>query len=976
MNLDAWQTRLSSQFEKLHKTRAFAGENWPVFGLEHGLSLEEIAELKSDIQAYISKQPPSKNHVLPWIVYASELGYSYEGHEYWQTFEQSTPRWDNYGDRYWIQKSFSQFCSQYGGAKPTGKWADNFTIICWPITHAILPIDLQRQLAKILYDLRYRFSKDMLDNPIILGDMIAERSLNTTSRFQKFAQNQLLVGQIAKALLLQGHEGHESLILPMTLDRIKEDLDKVRHARDWLRHASRDARRVHFEGLSRGSHSSPASIILTVEQARQQLEDLAVEPRLIIRPTGDNGWGVLLEIPDMSQLMVRFPQLHSVLAESRCMVAGSSGRWQARGWVLHGTQLIALDKWPSSSEVLLKFEKSIPQLDFLLRTECLLRPGPVWLFKIANDGLAYEVRSLVVRPGQRYIIVDTTSKFDPESWITQIILECEGANGAILDMPDEIPPQLDRFIQALGLQHSKRIEVWPAGLTAARWDGEGSAEWISSEQPCIGIRVDHEVDKISVLLDENDSDIVEAIPSAVGMPMFIKLPNLRIGTHHVCVSTRFSSTNVDEVSGYLKLLIREPVIWEQGTGTKTALTVVVDPISPTLEQLWENCVDIQLMGPKWRKVSCMLSLFNTTDKEPLIQRTLPPLELPVDTSVWRSHFYDNVRMDRNIPNMYDMSHSCRIVFSADELGSFTLNCEREFCPLRWLFRRDRDGYALRLIDDTGSPTKTSVYRCEFNRPDTVLDQESDSFQRGFEHVSDGLYLANSGEHWCSVISPVAKGSRVKLKSFSELGLQPKFTPRGKSSMNVMLILLFIDFWSSARLPGDLLSQIRQQEVIIELINHLFSLIGGKNWGDAERAFRDQREPDGINILLRVVMGRQYNQKLQEQLLRINTQVASMSIEERIHSLSSIYRSCLHMGSYQSELQQVTRNINWLAEFALRLASQPQGVSQWAGPHIHFGLDQLLENPIAVRSARFLVLASEQEETPIAANRLFPNWEWQ
>jgi hypothetical protein len=92
---------------------------------------------------------------------------------------------------------------------------------------------------------------------------------------------------------------------------------------------------------------------------------------------------------------------------SRCMVAGAAGRPLARGRCLHGSQHVVLSKWPREDEVLLRFEQTDPQLEYLLRTECLLRPGPTWLFRIATDGLAYECRSLRVRPGARYIIVST-----------------------------------------------------------------------------------------------------------------------------------------------------------------------------------------------------------------------------------------------------------------------------------------------------------------------------------------------------------------------------------------------------------------------------------------------------------------------------------------------------------------------------------------------------------------------------------------
>src|SRR3712207_7713201 len=50
------------------------------------------------------------------------------------------------------------FKRQFAGATPSGRWAEHFSIIAWPITHAILPRDLQQQLARILYDLRHSFS--------------------------------------------------------------------------------------------------------------------------------------------------------------------------------------------------------------------------------------------------------------------------------------------------------------------------------------------------------------------------------------------------------------------------------------------------------------------------------------------------------------------------------------------------------------------------------------------------------------------------------------------------------------------------------------------------------------------------------------------------------------------------------------------------------------------------------------------------
>ena len=242
--LGDWQARLATHFAALRERRLSDGLARPVFGLEHGLDSSEVQALEDAVRADIAYRRPSRAHALVWIVYSSELGYRYSGDEYWQTFERETPGWVQNGDRYLIRDFYSQFHRDYGGAVPSGVWAEHFSIICWPITHAILPKDLQRQLARTLYESRHSFSGEVLGSPESLGALIAARSWNTTSRFQNFAQGKQLVGQIAAALLLQGEFGSGNLIHPATLGRIGSDVDRERQAREWLKSARQSAGNV------------------------------------------------------------------------------------------------------------------------------------------------------------------------------------------------------------------------------------------------------------------------------------------------------------------------------------------------------------------------------------------------------------------------------------------------------------------------------------------------------------------------------------------------------------------------------------------------------------------------------------------------------------------------------------------------------------------------------------------------------------
>jgi hypothetical protein len=354
MDLGQWQARIAEHFGQLRTVRTETVGDRPIFALEHGLDETEVKTLASAIRAHIAESAPSTDHPLPWIIYAAEFGYRYSGDEYWQTFESETPGWIIHGDRHWIRDCFRSFHRKYGGAKPSGPWAEHFRIICWPITHAILPRDLQRQLASILYELRHSFSAELFESPSILGEFIAARSWDATSRFQQLAQETQLIGQIAAALLLQGQFGTGGLIYPTTLRRIGEDLDRERRAREWLRGARKMAEeRAHVRGLAGGRPT--AAIAVRHEEARAEVVALGIEPRLVLRPAEGSGasWDVTLEIPDLSHLLLRFPRTRDILTASRCVVAGAAGRPVARGRFLHGAQRVTLARWPRPEEVLL-----------------------------------------------------------------------------------------------------------------------------------------------------------------------------------------------------------------------------------------------------------------------------------------------------------------------------------------------------------------------------------------------------------------------------------------------------------------------------------------------------------------------------------------------------------------------------------------------------------------------------------------------
>ena len=243
------QHDLMVHFNSLSAVRKRSG--FPIFALEHGMGTAERGHVYTLLRERQRDRLPLGTYWLLWVVYASETGYGYTGDEYWPSFEKQTPNWQ-YHDRPKIKRLFERFQSSFNGVVPSGPWARNFSIIAWPITHALLPRYLQRQFAALLYDLRFRLASASLDAGSI-GRLLSAHAPHTSTRFQAFLEQEELTGQIVAALLRGDSVDADDLIHPGTLTRIVTDLERVRSSREWLK----ETRRVvsdRFKGIGRGTY--------------------------------------------------------------------------------------------------------------------------------------------------------------------------------------------------------------------------------------------------------------------------------------------------------------------------------------------------------------------------------------------------------------------------------------------------------------------------------------------------------------------------------------------------------------------------------------------------------------------------------------------------------------------------------------------------------------------------------------------------
>ena len=397
----------------------------------------------------------------------------------------------------------------------------------------------------------------------------------------------------------------------------------------------------------------------------------------------------------------------------------------------------------------------------------------------------------------------------------------------MVELPTALTPEWELLLRQMGVTQAKSIEVWPAGLAAVAWDGEGHGEWLASEAPTLAVRCDHAIDQVYVSMGVGGASLaVDMSTTPPGQPVFIELPALPVGTHQFSVVARRGAT---EVVGDLNVVmrVREARLWSPGVTPHGPLTVEVEPASPSLEQLWEGRVDVRVLGPEGRPLQCRVAMFRRLNEAPVFEHRLDAVALPFTGEQWRHHL-DVVRKLQAAQRAYDGARVCVVEFSADELGSFTIRCEREFVPLRWSLRSEALGFVAHLHCDVDSSASSRVERFPFERPaapETLpwrLDSEYAAPRAG------GSTVATLDDGTASIVVPPL------VRGLHDLKLEPRIELDREPREAVLRCLRVARLWAGAHLPGDLFSAQRRRVVLRAIMARVASMFGGSACGPMPR----------------------------------------------------------------------------------------------------------------------------------------------
>lgn len=932
--LEYFHDLLDVHFRTLHTRRQALEMPAPVFALEHGLGSDDLKLLQDAVVAVHRERllaRAAKQSWLPLVVHAAEVGYIYDGVEFWPIYAESTPGWcDSAYERDRVRDLLEKFAEKYGGAIPQGAWAATFRKIAWPITHAVLPRYLQVQLARMLYDYRTGWPS-LLHNPSALGVRLHAWSRQYGERFEKFCQNTALLGHVAVALLLSGEDDESPYIESTTLDRLVASLNSERESRRWLHDARRSASIVRM-------HNFRPSAGINKRGSHQQRLPTATDPKLQLKRVSGvvKAFAVL---PDLKPLQRILPVVYDELRKSRASVAGAQ-QVIPTGGLLYATAPVELVSWPSATQPFLQLQRAANGVNLLLAEQCRITRGPWWVFRCKPGQPAIEIKGKFVRPSGHYYIVGAPDLSPPDvTWCEKVEIAVDGVCAYDLKVPSTLSKPDSKALAVAGISVVSDVAIRPVGFVASHWDGEGSVEWLAGEPALIAIHAQHSPSKVRL--------IINGEPYYVEWPegktdLFLSIDGLDVGTHEIVASVGDPDGDGHKTEGILIVSMRDPQVRTAGASLGEGIRLRTLPAQPSLPELWDGRAVIEIDGPEGTTADFRITLLNGAGAELASYKTSH--RLPVTSDSWRP-LISRMREHPQLAKHYDEADVANLSISRAGIGFATLSAERGFRGLRWVVSaRHRDGgYAARLIDRTDrSPVSVEFFSVE--RPLIGVRQPADKEFIG--PPRGGLLWATNGEEAAGQIVPPDPNEMLRLGP-----AKPSVSVAQKSLAEVHKLMHMHRKWQDADLPAHPFGMRERCRVLDALTTAMAVMLAPGGWAAFEQRIVGLA-PAEINLdEAQELVGhsppqRAAAQAIASQLWQWDTQKALvLGFSDAIDNLAV-------SAGISHKLQG--------ARFLLQLATSPGELLDWEKSERNQYLRCVLVNPVLMRAARFAALGTADE----------------
>ncbi len=820
MNLGELQERLAAQYARLRQLRAT--ENYPVYAIEHGLGAAERDQAKALLHNELMLSGcPSRNNWLVWIAAAAEVGYTYDGTEYWDTFSKEFPQWhDTPSARNQIRTWYKRFQAIFGGLPPSGPWARQFPIIAWPITQAILPRYLQRHFAEHLIELRSALVRSGELTLEQVGELLCERYYGSSSRFEGFLEQKALTARIVMALRLEGVEGAVSPIDEVILERIVADFDKLGSVGARLRETRQVLRSARFVNSDSSEFSNPSS----QGQDATNIERLAL-PRLSASKNDQDIWQFSLVLPDLATPLKRAEITRKDLDGSRMRfrLSEHGGMWNPGRALLGmgGYTAELLDRLPTTA-IALEFENPLKPAIDAIRDRLSFPSQLLRLLKLRNEAQAVEVFGRHVRASRKYLIV---TSHDIAGWIVDALSLQKAATSLTspvwhLDVPRQVDDQKVRALKELGLGYMLGLRVDPTGLPP-RWSSAVDAiEFVDGETPQFAISSDIAVREFQVSID--NEFLARVKPSATGTTLF-SINDLQHGTYTLRVAAIGVATGADLPSDELMITVRSRSDWIKAVPGKAGLSLQLDPRGSTLDELFEGKAALLAIAPTGRNATLGASFFlanGTVFHTAALGTSSTPISL-ARTAEYLARLHAAPLLDH-----LERAARVDLQLNLEEYGSQSLSFEKTAEPLRWT---RVDEQTVRLSNDNDADEAVTIECFDLTAIELAKPLTTEVAQVGVGLSGRGglLVATHNGTRY----EAVATTLQSSINDLALLAIPASVSGRPQAEHALESLLQ----WSDARKMIGPMAFLAKRNAILALEEALQEALCGSKWMQAVRS---------------------------------------------------------------------------------------------------------------------------------------------
>jgi hypothetical protein len=854
------QTRLERHFQSLQAERS--GLAYPVYALEHGLDAPEVVALRETLSAdLVTVGFMRKQHWLLWTVVAAEVGYSYDGEEFWQSFAGQVPSWRRFENRDTIRTWFKRFAKTYSGFVPQGRWARHFGIIAWPISHSILPRDLQIHFARLLYDMRFDLARQVNLGVEKVEELLAARDATGSSRFNDLLEQTQLLARVVLALRDEDVQGAVHPIYPPTLARLVSDIGAKRAAREWLKEARRILRNARFDATAlAGRHAVPAQ----ESGAAAKVTSL----RLVAKRSGDGSCQIAVALPDLTLILAACGIADETLKKSRVRLFDAEAFWPGQAVRSLSNKERQISRLPEPFDAPVLDWKGLPeQYVAALAPYMRLVGQPPWLLRRQEDGLFRQSVTKRARSGQSYLVV-AQSPVDPSIVYELAMEKCVAVPGTQIyafDLPTPVSPKRQDALAKIGIGYSLRAKVSPLGLLP-RWEPHGrSSVWLANEEVMLRLSADFAVNGYVVSIDGKRTHV----SADTGDDVLISVGILPIGLHTIEVAARPVSTAVVKVieTETFFVDVRAPFPWRYAGGSRTGFAAVLDPPEASFEHLLKGKASINVIGPPDRTIVARACLYDANGHQSA-SHELGQLRLPsIPSAIERF-----IAKIGNEAFLEDILSAPRVdlVFQVEELGDSRIRIQQQVKPFRWKVETAEGRTSVRLIDESGE-ADVVVSRYGIQDPTRRLPLEHALSLNGFElqYPASLLSVKIPQKEFLTLISvPSSK----KISSLPELGMGVNvFQDVPLTQPEKTGTLIRADrLWRKANILGPLAMH-RKAAVLEAVERRIAQTMCGSNWAnqmanqasaptDRRTTERLQREVGGSQGFVARIRGTSWNLK--------------------------------------------------------------------------------------------------------------------